>query len=700
MSPLLPQSTELPPSRAQPSAALDAERAPSGRSEHRRTASVRFRLLAIALLPTMVILPLVLVIAVSRWHDRFEETLIAKVNGDLTIAHQYLARILEGTGDKIQALSESASFRDRLREGALITPFLESRRKELGLDFLYLVDATSGIKATAPPAPEALSLSVLPTRWPVIAGALEDGTPGTAIDVYSNEELRQISAQLAARSRLPLVPTPNARPTEKTEETRGMVIHSAAPVRAPAARGMALVGGILLNQNLVFIDTINDLVYREASLPNGSKGTATLFLDDVRISTNVRLFQGERALGTRVSAVVRAAVLDHGRTWLDSAFVVNDWYISAYEPVVDSFGNRIGMLYVGFLEAPFTQARRETLLTIILAFLTITAFTVPIFLLLARSIFQPLEHMTKTIASVESGNLGARSGLARANDEIGRVANHLDTLLDQIQERDRQLREWNDDLNRRVEERTHELQIANRQLEATTKQLVMSEKLAAIGEITAGVAHEINNPIAVIQGNLEVVRRAIGAQAAGLDTEFRLLNEQVYRVTQIVTKLLQFARPEEYADCVSRHRPADVISDCLPLVKHLLDKSEIHVSRNDAATRMVLMNRTELQQVIINLIVNAIHAMPEGGTLTLRTCDSDRAEKPGIRIEVADTGTGIAPEIVDRIFDPFFTTKRQQGNGLGLSITRKLIDRQGGAIAVESAPGEGAAFSIWLPEAV
>src|SRR6185312_3508767 len=153
---------------------------------------------------------------------------------------------------------------------------------------------------------------------------------------------------LGARARLELVPTPNAVPTDREEETRGMVVHSASPVSLDGGRPAVLVGGMLLNQNLEFIDTINDLVYRAASLPAGSQGTATLFLDDVRITTNVRLFEDRRALGTRVSATVRSAVLDQGRTWLDSAFVVNDWYISAYEPVVDSYGTRVGMLYVGF----------------------------------------------------------------------------------------------------------------------------------------------------------------------------------------------------------------------------------------------------------------------------------------------------------------------------------------------------------------
>ena len=131
-----------------------------------------------------------------------------------------------------------------------------------------------------------------------------------------------------------------------------------ARCRWPTGRQAALVGGILLNQNLEFIDTINDLVYREASLPEGSQGTATLFLDDVRISTNVRLFEGPPCAGNARFGAVRSAVLDQGQIWLDSAFVVNDWYISAYEPIIDSFGNRVGMLYVGFLETPFR--RRNT----------------------------------------------------------------------------------------------------------------------------------------------------------------------------------------------------------------------------------------------------------------------------------------------------------------------------------------------------
>lgn len=669
----------------------------AGRSgELVRGRSVRFRLLAIALLPMLVILPLLLGVAIYRWNAKFDATLISKVNGDLTIAHQYLARILEKTGVQLRALGLSARFQQVLAADARdsLRDLLDETRKEIGLDFLYLTNGRGDILASSPPVKQQ------PRRdWPIITSALSGEVPATGVDIFGNDELAAISPGLAERARLDLVPTPNAVPTDRSTETRGMVVHAASRAMLPDGGAAALVGGTLLNQNLEFIDTINDLVYREASLPEGSQGTATLFLDDVRISTNVRLFEGRRALGTRVSAAVRSAVLGEGRTWLDSAFVVNDWYISAYEPLVDSYGKRVGMLYVGFLEKPFSEAKYQTLVIIIAAFIAITAATVPIFLRWASSIFMPLERVTATIGEVERGNLSARTKMPVSGDEIGRVAVHLDSLLDQIQERDRQLREWNEELNVRVRERTRDLEHANLKLEATTKQLIMSEKLAAIGEITAGVAHEINNPIAVMQGNLDVIRSVFGADADKAKVEFRLLDEQIHRISQIVTKLLQFARPEEYAGYVERHAPARIISDCLPLVQHLLNKTEIAVARDDRASRLVLMNRNELQQVLVNLIVNAIHAMPDGGTLTLRSCDAERDGRQGVAIEVTDTGIGMSTDVIEKIFDPFYTTKRRQGTGLGLSISQTLIKRQGGQITAESRVGSGSTFTVWLPEA-
>ncbi len=630
----------------------------------------------IALLPMLVVMPVFLGLVMANWSDRFDRLLIAKVNGELTIAHQYMTGLLERSGEQVQALGESADFaKVDLQDRAALDAFLVDRRKALKLDFLYY----TGAKNSA--------------SWPVIRQALA-GRRGSVIDIFSQKHLAEVSLKLAEQARIPLVPTEAATPTSRTEENRGMVVHTASP-----ARGGALVGGVLLNRNLDFIDSINELVYPAASLTEGSRGTATLFLEDVRISTNVRLFENVRALGTRVSAIVRERVLGQGQVWLDRAFVVNDWYISAYEPIIDSYGKRVGMLYVGFLDTPFRAAKMRTIWMVLAGFLLVILLSVPIFLRWARGIINPLEKVVDTISKVETGDLGARTGVTGGQDEITRVAAHLDGLLEQVQERDRRLRGWNEELNQRVEERTRELRAANQRLEATTKQLVVSEKLAAIGEITAGIAHEINNPIAVIQGNLDVIWQEIGEQAKELDTEFALIYEQVHSINILVNKLLQFARPEEYAGVVDYHIPNEVIEDCLPLVQHLMTKTDISLELELHADRAVAMNRTELQQVLINLIVNAIHAMPKGGELRLRTHNQNDKDSAGVLIEVADTGSGMPPEVLKSVFDPFFTTKQAEGTGLGLSISQKLITRAGGHISACSDVGVGTSFSIWLPVA-
>lgn len=654
--------------------------------------SVRVRLLVIAILPMLVVLPLLLGVTIARWSSKFDELLIAKVNGELTIAHQYLQSILETSGERVDALGNSVLFEKTLQGGdaKAISNFLDRKRDELGFDFLYILRGSG----------EAIDSGAVRDgdpflQWPVIASALS-GQARTAIDVFSSTDLERLSPTLAGRARIDLVPTQAAVPTERTVEARGMVVHSSAPVSV-AGEPAALVGGILLNRNLEFIDTINDLVYPDASLTAGSIGTATLFLDDVRISTNVRLFENVRALGTRVSAIVRATVLDQGQIWLDRAFVVNDWYISAYEPVVDSYGDRIGMLYVGFLDTPYREAKTRTLYSIIGALLLVVALSVPIFLRWAGAIFRPLERMLSTISKVEKGDLGARTGLPPSADEIGRVASHLDHLLAQIQERDTLLRGLADELNDRVKERTKELYEANKRLEATTKQLVVSEKLAAIGEITAGIAHEINNPMAVIQGNLDVIRQETLSEADLIKTELNLIDEQIHSVNVLVSKLLQFARPDEFSDSIERQDPVRALDDCLVLVQHLLQKSRITVVREIEAAANILINRTELQQVLINLIVNAIHAMPAGGTLTLRTFDRGQNGTDGVAFEVSDTGKGIPETVVEKIFDPFFTTKEHEGTGLGLSITKTIVNRYGGTISVESSEGKGSTFLVWIP---
>ena len=642
--------------------------------------SVRVRLLVIALLPMLVLVPLMLGSTMVRWGGKIDEILITKVHGDLTIANQYLDQLLQNSGERLDGFANSVALRDAMADDVARAALLETQRKALGLDFLYVTDGQS--------APG----DITPSDWPVIRSALA-GTWRSAVDILSAQDLNAVSPGLDAWAAIRLVPTVAAVPTDRSIEDRGMVIHSAAPIRLADGRSGALVGGLLLNRNLSFIDTINGLVYREQSLPQGSQGTATLFLDDVRVSTNVRLFENVRALGTRVSAEVRDRVLGEGQVWLDRAFVVNDWYISAYQPIVDSRGMRVGMLYVGFLEAPFLAAKKNAALSVMVLFVLIAAISVPIFLRWAGRIFRPLERMTQTIARVEAGDMDARNRPAEGTGEIAQVAGHLDILLDRIQERDRQLREWGESLERKVEDRTRDLRDANRKLERTTERLIMSEKLAAVGEITASVAHEINNPIAVIQGNLDVARSVLDRDADKVQTEFRLIDDQVYRISVIVSKLLQFAKPEEYSGAANVISPVDVVQDCLVLTRHQIEHADIDVVMDFSSENNVLMSRTELQQVVVNLILNALYAMRDNGRLTLAVRDEDG----GVVIRVDDTGQGIEPSVLKRIFDPFFTTKQAEGTGLGLSISQTLITRAGGQITATSTPGQGSRFRVWLP---
>ena len=475
-----------------------------------------------------------------------------------------------------------------------------------------------------------------------------------------------------------------------------MMIHTAAPVSINGSQRV-LVGGILLNRNLDFIDTINTLVYQRKNTAEDPRGTATLFLEDVRISTNVRLFENVRALGTRVSAEVRSAVLDQGQTWLDRAFVVNDWYISGYLPIYDSFDQRIGMLYVGFLEEPFRLVKRDAIAMMWIAFIGVLVVFIPVFLRLAGGIFSPLERMTKTMRRVETGDLTARNNLNRTGGEIAEVSHHLDHLLDQVQERDKQLRDWAEDLNVRVEERTAQLQEANQKLETTYKQLVMSEKLASIGEITAGVAHEINNPVAVIQGNVDVVRLTLGEQAEPVKTELDLIDRQIMRIGGIVGKLLQFARPSDYGKFEEYVNLRDVTQDSLGLVDHVYASNDIDVKLEFTNVPDVKINPSELQQVIINLIINAVQAMDGKGILTIQSHVLERDGKNGVCLAFHDSGPGISEDTINTIFDPFFTTKRAKGTGLGLSISQTIIQTAGGIITADNHPKGGALMSIWLP---
>lgn len=666
---------------------------PTGNGRRR---SIRVRLLLLALLPLGVVLPVLVAILASWGGNYFDQLLVTKVRADLAVAHGYFERVAEGVGRSVEGLAGSERLVRALgSQGpgatASVQALLEASRRKHRLDFLKLLDTDGRLLPADGDAPQSL------TDLPVVRAALQERATNET-DVLPVALLHAIDPHLVERAHTTIIATRNATLDQRTSEDRGLTLLAAAPIHDGQGRLVGLLlGGMLLNKNLEFIDRLNEIVYPEGTLPLGSHGTATLFLGDVRVATNVRLFEGERAIGTRVSAAVHEAVLDRGTTWLDRAFVVHDWYLSAYEPLLDGRGQRIGMLYVGFLDAPFAQAKHAALAVVIGLFAVAMAVAGVFAVLWARRIFRPIERMHGIMHAIEHGNDSARVGSVASQDELADLAIHFDRLLDRLQEQASSLKRWGDSLDAEVARRTAELEQAVADLKAAQSQLVMHEKLAAIGQLTAGVAHEINNPVAVIQGNLDVLRDILGEAAKPVEPEVRLIQEQVHRIRLIVAKLLQFARPQDYVGYLEPVAPHQVIQDSLVLVGHLLKRGTVAVAQQLDSTRSVLCNRNELQQVLINLMVNGIQAMPEGGTLTLTAEDWDEADMPvGLKLGVADTGPGIAPAEQERLFKPFYTAKKPGGTGLGLWVSQSLVERYGGRITVDSHLGQGTRFTVWL----
>lgn len=650
--------------------------------------SIRIRLLLLALLPLAVILPVLLAVLAIGGGDYLDRLLITKVRSDLAVAHGYFERVAEGVGRSVEGLAGSERLARILaqpgaeRIGATAT-LLDHARQGQKLDFLYFLDVDRN--------------SLAAEAWAVLVSA-KNGQARTEADVFSAAQLQLLDPQLAEQARTSIIPTTNAAPDQRVIEDRGLVIHSAAPVHDSSGKLIGvLAGGVLLNKNLAFIDRLNEIVYPEEGLMLGSQGTATLFLGDVRIATNVRLFEGGRAIGTRVSAAVHQAVLDQGHTWLDRAFVVTDWYVSAYEPLIDSQGQRIGMLYVGFLEAPFANAKHRAL-ALVIGLFALAMLLAGIFAILwARRVFRPIERMHATMTAIEQDDVSARIGPVSSRDELGDLAAHFDRLLDRLQAQAASLKRWGNSLDAQVANRTAALEQAVSDLKAAQSQLVMNEKLAAIGQLTAGVAHEINNPVAVIQGNLDVLRDILGVATEPVQPEIRLIQEQVHRIRLIVAKLLQFARPQDYVGYLEPVAPAQLIQDSLLLVGHLLKRGTIAIEQHLDSVRTVLCNRNELQQVLINLMVNAIQAMPDGGRLTLAAEDWDEADMPvGLRLVVSDTGPGLSASERERLFKPFYTAKKPDGTGLGLWVSLSLVERYGGKITVDNETKQGSRFIVWL----
>ncbi|MBN1484989.1 MAG: GAF domain-containing protein, partial [Chloroflexia bacterium] len=228
------------------------------------------------------------------------------------------------------------------------------------------------------------------------------------------------------------------------------------------------------------------------------------------------------------------------------------------------------------------------------------------------------------------------------------------------------------------------------ELKRTQAQLVQSAKLAAVGELAAGVAHELNNPLTGVLGYAEIAMIELEPEHPSYK-DLQGIRAEALRASRIVRHLLQFSRQSE-----PKRTPADinqVTRQTLDVIRYHLQTSNVQVEESyEADLPPLSLDEGQIRQVLLNLITNAFQAMPQGGQL--RICSERRGDQIGISI--SDTGEGIAKDNLERIFDPFYSTK-PSGTGLGLSVSLGIVQEHGGRITVESQPGQGSTFTVWLP---
>jgi two-component system NtrC family sensor kinase len=606
-----------------------------------------------------------------------------KVRHDLASAWMVYNERLGSIRDVVRLSAAREFLQDFFRDGneAPALAKLDSLRREYGLDVLNLTDDSGRVLARSRrPGNKGDDES----NDPLISRALRrEVVAGTQI--VARAELLREGPDLAERAYFKFIPTPRAAPRAEGHEESGMMLRAAAPVIDDQGRLLGvLYGGLLFNRNFDLVDRVKDIVYKGEKYKSQDIGTATVFQGDLRISTNVLNDQGQRALGTRVSEEVGQAVLREGRTYVGRAFVVSHWYITAYGPIRDIQDRTIGMLYVGMLEKPYVDLRNRVMLT----FAGLAGLTALLLLVLlaaiAANITRPLRRLVEATGRVARGELDHRVEI-ETRDELGQLAGSFNRMTEDLSRASENLTQWGRTLEKRVEERTRELQ-------QTQENLIRSEKLASLGKIAAGVAHEINNPLTSILINTHLL-----LERPDLSVEDRealaLMAQETSRCAEIVKGLLEF----------SRQRPAQSVRTD---VNQLLERTIQLLDRQATLRNIRLVPRladdlpeialdvNKIQQVFYNLLLNACEAMPEGGTATVTSRLAPGRNE--VEVVFSDTGVGIPRQNLDKLFDPFFSTK-SLGTGLGLAVSYGIVRQRGGTIEVDSQPGKGSTFTVKLP---
>ena len=500
-----------------------------------------------------------------------------------------------------------------------------------------------------------LSSPLLKGNWgslPIVADSLSSLKPIQGTEVLSAFFLHQVNLEQQAFVSLRETSQASPRPYDAREGTGGLALMSVDPLQDLQSNVQGVVvTAYLFNNDFSFVDFTSSV---------GNIETMTVFLGDLRISTNVLDANGARAIGTRVSQAVYHQVLLQGQNYMGPAFVVNDWYIGRYMPLRDHQNNVVGMLYVGAREADFNKLVNDFNIRAALIALICIGVAGIIAIPIARLITQPLIKLVDANRDLAKGDLNVRVqpyGIGEIAT-LGRSFNNMvETLSD------------------------------------TQRALIHKDKLASMGQLAAGVAHELNNPLGTIMLYSDVMYRDTQEDDPRREDLKMIINE-AYRCKVIVADLLNFARQQEVM--AQDTNLNDLLIDVVDKFRNQpsFERLELRCSF-DTQLPVIQADPAQLQQVFINLINNSADAIEGPGTITVST---HAVSQESVEVHVADTGLGIAPENLDKLFTPFFTTKvAGKGTGLGLAIVYGIVKMHRGQIKVESKLGHGATVIITLP---
>ncbi len=489
----------------------------------------------------------------------------------------------------------------------------------------------------------------------LVKEVLASGNPIVATGVIPADLLAQEG--LAKQANIQILDTPKASPElfDAREGNAGLALVSVTPIKDEKGALLGLTLAFhLLNNDFTIVDRIKDVAGID---------TATIFFGDLRVSTNVMTLEGLRAIGTRLSQEVSDVVLRNGEEFVGPAFVVNADYITRYDPLRDHLGRVIGIIYVGAKQASFQRLLNNFNQRILLVALGTILLTIIITVPVSQRITSPLNQL-KVLADanrhVAGGDMSIRVP-ARASGEVGLLEKSFNSMLDTLQ--------------------------------ITQDQLVQSEKLASLGQLAAGVAHELNNPLGTILLYSDILLKELSPELP-IKADLEVIVNETKRCKGIVSALLEFARQNQVVA-----QPTNLNAVIRDVVgRELKQQQNVPIEVIDLLDPdlpAIQADTSQLYQVVVNLVENAIDAMPEGGKLTLGT---HLGPAGMVTFELEDTGVGISADNYPKLFTPFFTTKPMgKGTGLGLAIVYGIIKLHRGQINIRSEVGIGTRVTIQLP---